>query len=252
MSIANLFVDNSYTIKCANLECRELTAGDVIIPSGIIDDLYTDRIRSGQTQNVVVNISTGEADFYGDVFPNTNETLDLGKDINRWDNLYCKNVDASGILTATGQASAASLLLSTPLFPGSVAQTALSGFFSAGGSLVPSGAANPAEGNYNFIGYRINNQVLLYITVKPTAPAIATGPIILTALPVGLRPSAGRVSYIDIDHNGTKFPNARITIDTDGVCTIYSNDTNGTFTNLQPFSLDYPDGCEVLISFKIA
>lgn len=96
MSIANLFVDNSYTIKCANLECKELIAGDVVIPTGIIDDLYTDRIRSGQTQNVVANISTGEADFYGNVFPNTNETLDLGKDTNRWDNLYCKNVNASG------------------------------------------------------------------------------------------------------------------------------------------------------------
>lgn len=96
MSIANLFVENSYTIKCSGLECRELTAGDVIVPTGIIDDLYTDRIRSGQTQNVVANISSGSAEFYGNVFPNTNETLDLGTDTNKWNNLRCKNVDASG------------------------------------------------------------------------------------------------------------------------------------------------------------
>lgn len=138
MSIANLFVDNSYTIKCANLECRELTAGDVIIPTGIIDDLYTDRIRSGQTQDVVINISSGNADFYGNVYPNVTNAKNLGLTSNRWDNVYCKDVNATGSVifnNASGEnlelnqvVSAAGVQVSGPVIANNITSLGSSSF----------------------------------------------------------------------------------------------------------------------------
>lgn len=96
MSISNLFNDNNYTIKCRELECATLTAGDIINPTGIIDDLFTDRIRSGQTQNIVMNISSGNTVFHSGILPETPNVENIGTISSRWNILYANGVDTTG------------------------------------------------------------------------------------------------------------------------------------------------------------
>lgn len=102
MSISNLFIDNGYTIKCSELQCREFVAGDITAPDAVIDDLYTDRIRSGQSQNIVIRIGSLDAEFAGSVFPAVTETKNLGLINNRWNGVYAKDIDATGEVNIDG------------------------------------------------------------------------------------------------------------------------------------------------------
>lgn len=112
MSIRNLFSDNNYTIKCRNLECSELIAGDIVNPTGIIDDLYTDRIRSGQTQNIVMNLSTGNTVFHSDILPETTVTQNVGSIAKRWNTVHSQTIENTGSISTGGALSCGDLAVS--------------------------------------------------------------------------------------------------------------------------------------------
>lgn len=195
MSISSLFSANQYDLYCDQLNVRELTAGDIINPSAIIDDIYTDRIHSGQTDDIVFNLSSGNAVLSRRLEPDANNTIDIGTSSDRFANVYAVNSNATNVVATNVTSN--NVTVNTSLIgpvggvsvnPGVVFsgsnQTLLNKYYQISGSMPISGAIIASA---SYVATLIGDFVSLSFTF-PNTNCTANTSIDIEFLPVPLRP----------------------------------------------------------------
>lgn len=97
MSIQTLFGPNGFELYCETLNAKEVIAGDIVNPTAIIDDLYTDRIRSGTGQNIVMDLSSGSAVYQSDIRFEQDQVYNIGEDDSAVNGMYVNTIHGPGV-----------------------------------------------------------------------------------------------------------------------------------------------------------